>query len=414
MIKILALCTLFQALTVSAVESTLRGVVDLRASATSSSTSYLNAGYGKFGNDDGQSFSIDQLGLQHSLMFESGISSHLVLNAFQGKDDDKDELKAGVTEAYLKYRSLVNESGYRWQTKFGIFYPDISLENNAIAWASKYTLNSSMMNTWIGEEIRALGSEVSVTRLGRFNNVPYDLSFSMTGFINNDPAGSLISWHGWTQSHRQTFWTEKRELPSFLALRPGNALEGQAKSSDPFVEIDSRVGLYSKAEIKFHKKGLLSIGYYDNNATPYLVENGQYAWETRFLHVAGKWHLPYGIELSGQYMIGDTLMQNPDMMDIVNNDFHSGYVTLSKRWGKHRLTTRFEDFSVTDNDSTPGDDNNENGKAATLSYNYRIAKPTFISLEYNWIDSYRAARVYLNLPQQLIEKQWQIAVRYFY
>ena len=412
--KILCLCALLLTLPTNAVESQLRGIIDLRASTTSSSLSYLNAGYGKFGADDGQSFSMAQLGLQHSFMFESGISSHVVLNAFQGKGDNKNQIKAGVTEAYLKYRSLVNESGFRWQTKLGIFFPEISLENNAIAWASKYTLNSSITNTWIGEEIRALGSEVSLTRLGRFNNAAYDISFSLAGFVNNDPAGSLISWHGWTQSNRQTLWTEKRKLPSFLALRPGNALAGQAKSSDPFVEIDSRVGLYSKAEIKFHKKGLFSLGYYDNNATPYIVENGQYAWKTRFTHIGNKWSLPYGIEFSGQYMIGDTLMQSPDMIDVVNNDFKSGYIMLTKRWKNHRLTTRFETFSVTDNDLTPGDNNNEDGKAATINYNYRLAKPTFISLEYNWINSDRAARVYLDLPQQLIEKQWQISIRYFY
>lgn len=395
---------------VNAVDSKLRSIVDIRVSDTSSSTSYLNAGYGKFSSNNGHRISLAQIGIEHSLSWESGLSSHLVANAFQ----DENKVKVGITEAYLKYRSLVNESGYRWQSKHGIFYPNISLENDAIAWASKYTLNSSMINTWVGEEIRALGSEVSLSRLGRFHNVPYDLSFTVSAFVNNDPTGSLLSWHGWTQSNRQTLWTEKRKLPNFLALRPGNALAGQAKSSDPFDEIDSRIGFYGKAEANFHKKGQISIGLYDNNASPYVVENGQYAWKTRFLHLSGKWRLPYGAELSGQYMLGDTLMQNPEKIDIVNNDFSSGYITLTKRLGAHRFTTRLEKFSVTDNDQTIGDNNKEKGKSATLNYSYRVSKPAFLSLEYNWINSDRASRVYLNQPIHLIERQWQISLRYFY
>ena len=410
MIRSLCLTGLLLSSVVDAGESRLDGIVDLRATSTSSITSYLNAGYGKFANNDGNALSLAQLGLTYDYTWQSGISSHLVVNAF----DDDNKFKAGLTEAYFKYRSLVNEAGYRWQSKLGIFYPDISLENDAIAWASKYTLNSSMINTWIAEEVRALGSEISVTRVGRFNQASYDLSFSLTAFVNNDPTGSLISWHGWTQSSRQTLWTETRKLPNIIALRSGNVLSEQARNSDPFVEVDSRIGLYGRAEIKFHQKGEMSVGFYDNNATPYIVENGQYSWRTRFTQLASKWRLPYGMQLSGQILFGDTLMQNSEKGDMVRNNFSSAYVKLSKRWSIHRLTGRLEKFSVTDNDQTIGDNNNEKGTAITVNYSYRLAKPTFLSVEYNQIISHRAARSYLNQPQHLTEKQWQLSIRHFF
>ncbi len=123
---------------------------------------------------------------------------------------------------------MPNESGYRLQIKGGIFYPEISLENNAFAWASKDTLNSSTLNTWIGEEVRVLGTEIKITRMGRLNNDAYDLSFSASAFVNNDPPGALLAWHGWTMSRRQTLWGEGREFPWFPALAEGGALAEQA------------------------------------------------------------------------------------------------------------------------------------------------------------------------------------------
>lgn len=156
------------------------------------------------------------------------------------------------------------------------------------------------------------------------------------------------------------------------------------------------------------------MGYYDNNATPYRVEYGQYAWETKFVHFSAKWRMPCGIHLSGQYLAGKTLMQNPDKQDMVNNDYRSASLSVTKRWRKHRLTSRIEEFSVTDNDSTLGDNNEEHGKSLTLNYTYRMNKPLFLSAEYNLINSDRPARVYLTQPQLLTERQWQLSARYFF
>lgn len=396
--------------TVSAVESTLHSLIDVRVTSTDSSTSYLNAGYGKLGFDNGDSLTLSQLGLSHRLKWQSGVSTHLVVNAHS----QNDELKLGLTEGYVGYKSLVNQAGYRWQSKLGIFYPRISLENNGIAWSSIATLSSSMINTWIGEEVRALGSELTLTRLGKFNHAPYDISFSVASFINNDPTGSLLSWHGWTMSNRQTRWTEKRTLPAFMARQPGNPLAEQAQASDPFKEIDSRLGFYLKTEFKLPKKIQFSMGYYDNNAKPYLVKNGQYAWHTKFLDLGLKLAFSKSLTLTGQYLVGSTLMQNPQQQDMVNNDFSSGYLTLTKRWRVHQVALRAELFDVLDNDFTLGDNNNEHGSALTLSYHYRVSKALYLASEFNWLQSYRPARQYLARQAAQIDKQSQLALRYYF
>ena len=393
-----------------AVESTFHGLLDIRATTTSSLDSYTSGGWGKFALNDGQALSLSQAGAVLTLAWDNGLSTHLVANAYKNNDD----FSVGVTEAYVKYSGLPNESGYRFQSRLGIFYPKISLENNAYAWASKNTLNSSSLNTWIGEEIRVLGSEISFTRLGKVTKSPFDLSFHLSTFVNNDPAGALLSWHGWTISNRQTLWTEKVPITNFQARREGNVLEDQASSSDPFLEVDDRVGAHIRAEIKFHRKGILSTGYYNNNAKPYIIDNGQYGWKTRFYHIDLTWRLPKGIILTSQFLSGDTLMQSPERENMVNNKYNNGYIALSKRFDLHRLTSRIEAFNVKDNDHTLGDNNTENGKAFTINYSYRLSKPWFLSAEYTWIDSHRPARNYTNHPVNLIEKQLTFAARYFY
>ena len=392
------------------IEANFHGLLDLRVTTTDSLTSYTQGGYGKFAVNDGETFSLSQAGAQLSLAWDSGISAHVVANAYNNNDD----FKIGLTEAYLKYSGLPNASGYRWQSKLGIFYPRISLENNAYAWASKNTLNSSSLNTWIGEEVRVLGNEITLTRLGRINKNPFDLSLSVSAFVNNDPSGSMLSWHGWTISNRQTLWTEKIPLPSFRARMQGYDLYTQASSSDPFLELDDRVGGHVRAEVKFHKKGALSAGYYNNNGKPYVVENGQYAWKTRFTHIDLTWLLPKGIILTSQLLHGDTLMQSHERKNVVDNDYTNGYIALTKRMKAHRITARIEKFNVKDNDQTLGDNNTERGKAFTLNYTYRLSKPWFLSTEFTWINSHRPARMYTNNLVDLTERQLTFAARYFY
>lgn len=401
-------------------EYKMHGILDIRATATDSlEKSYMAAGQGKFGLNDGEHLSVAQAGTELSVLWDNGLSAHGIINAFANTETANDTV-IGVTEAYLKYRTLPNSEGYRLQIKAGFFYPEISLENNAYAWASRDTLNSSMINTWLAEEVRLLGSEFKVTRLGRINNNKFDLSLSTSLFVSNDPSGALLSWHGWTMSSRQTLWGEKRALPWFPAREPGNDLAEQAGESDPFVELDNQVGYHVRGEWLLHNKGAISAGYYDNRATPYEVVDGQYGWDTRFYHLGIKWSLSKNISLISQYLAGKTLMQGPDRHDVVNNDYASGFIALTYKWrawlgnNKHKSTVRIESFSVTDNDKTVGDDNNENGDALTLNHTYRVSKHWFLSSEVNLIDSYRPTRAYENQDIDLIEKQFQLAARYFF
>ncbi|MGJ8692295.1 MAG: hypothetical protein ACSHW0_07420 [Thalassotalea sp.] len=394
-----------------AAEFSAQGVVDVRLTHNDTITSFRDGGYGKFDLTNGENFSLAQAGISIKAEWDSGLSAHIVANGYQ----QNNTTRAGLTEGYLKYLSLPNESGYRWQSKLGFFYPEISLENNAIAWASKNTLNSSAINTWIGEEVRVLGNEYSLVRLGKFHDSQFDVSGTLGVFKNNDPSGALLAWHGWTVGNRQTLWTEKVTLPPLLALQTGNPLDGQqAVASDPFYEVDNNFGWHGNAKLKWHKKGKILVGYYNNKAQPFLVEKGQYGWRTRFYHLGFEWHFTNAWQLTGQYLYGDTLMQNSDRDNIVKNDYSSAYLALSKRFKQHRYTLRVEEFSVRDKDSFAFDNNNETGNSFTVNYTYRWSKPLFLALEHNWINSTRYARAYSDQKIKLIEQQSQLSLRYFF
>ncbi len=81
---------------------------------------------------------------------------------------------------------------------------------------------------------------------------------------------------------------------------------------------------------------------------------------------------------------------------------------------QHWFSGRVEKFSVSDKDQMSADNNNESGKAATFNYSYRINKHLFFHGEYSWLSSSRPSRVTHGVAKDLIEHQFQLALRYFF
>jgi len=387
-----------------AVEHKVHGVFDLRYSTTDGIDTYLEGDYGKFRFNDGNQFSLAQGGLSYQASWQDKLSLHLIANAYL--DGVKDGI--GLTEAYIQYKTLPTEQGYRFKARGGLLYPKVSMTNVLTAWASPYTLSYSAINTWLAEELRHQGLDFSLTRLGKFNGSKHDFELSVAAFQANDPAGAVLSWHGWTLSSRQTLRHERQALPnSYIGFVP--------PESDMFLELDHRIGYHINGQWIWHDHGKVLLGYYDNNADAKVVKNLQWAWTTRFFHFGVKWQLGHGLDLIAQHLSGDTLMLSTSgMVDLVNNDYDSSFLLLTKKQGKHRFTGRIEQFEVADRDTFSFDNNNEKGDALTLNYSYRINRHWFLHLEANWVDSDRPSRVSKGQPESLIERQLQLAARYFF
>ncbi len=391
-----------------ALEADFSGLLDLRLGHSHGLDSYVSGGQGKLQHSPGTRLSLGQAALISDLTLTDQVNLIGVLNGFS----DEDKSRLGVTELYLRYRGLPDDSGFRQGLKAGLFYPAISLENRARAWSTANTLTPSTMNSWIGEELRATGLEYTAEWLGKFRDKSYDLKLNGTVYFNNDTAGSMLSWHGWTQSSRQTVLGEELEIPYFPAL--DNDLSAQARDSDPFHEEDDKPGYMVSLELNLERRRQLQLGYYDSNTTPYSVTNGQYGWHTKFLFAGINWSIDRNWSVQGQIMSGDTLMQSPLRVDVVNNSYQSAYLSLGWRSGKQRLNARVEEFSVTDRDNTYQDNNNEYGKALTLSYRYQFARQWFMLGEFSWLDSHRPARWYQGEAVDQVERLSQLGVRYYF
>ncbi|TQV86418.1 hypothetical protein [Aliikangiella coralliicola] len=392
-----------------ATEYKINGILDLRAVSNDGINSYLEGGHGKYRFNETDQLSLSHLGVDFKIDWENNYSFHAVANGYSDRTNDG----IGISEAYLQYKGLPFGSGLRYQYRVGMLYPRVSMENIGRAWSSPYSLSYSTLNGWIGEEFRYLGFENRLVRLGKLNQSAYDFELGIALMTHNDPAGAMLAWHGWVMTSRQSLWNESLIIPDFPA-RENTLLRNQAAESEPFLELDDRIGYHVTGEVKKTGKGNLFLGKYDNQADPKVVKNGQWGWRTAFDHIGIKMKISKRLQFIGQFLKGHTLMQSPAGQDLVKNDYQSGFVMLSYNMAPHRFTTRLEEFSITDNDNIIGDNNQEYGKAATFSYAYRIQREWVLHLENNWIQSHRYARHYHHLPVELIERQWQVGVRYYF
>lgn len=408
--KIIIFSLAAASLSSNAVETSFKGLVDIRAYVVDSDNadSYLAGDYGKFRYDHGSGIALGQLAGQLHLDWQNNWSATVIANGFANKGNEA----LGLTEAYFQYKGLPSESGWRLKSKIGIFYPLVSMENVATAWSSPYTLTSSSLNNWVGEEFRSTGVNLSLERLGRFSGSDHSFGAEISLLQDNDPAGAMLTWHGWTIGSRQTLLQERLKLPYFPARR--DMLAEQAAESDPFLELDDRWGVHVAANWRYKNLAKVHLGYYDNHAEEGVVIDGQYTWTTEFSHIGIKLKPAKGWEVIAQYMTGSTYMVSPTGLRVVDTDYDNGFVMLRHQWRQHQVALRAEHFSVDDLDMTYGDNNNETGDAISIAYRYQLNRQNFILTEFNLVDSDRPARRYVGQQQTLLERQWQLGYRYYF
>ena len=406
-IKLLFFVYLF---TLEAADHHLSGLIDIRWSQTNSIKSHQFGGYGKYRYSDGGELNLAQLSTVIKSSWNDSLSSHVVLSAYaQEKETD-----IGLTEGYIQYRSLPSQSGYRYNLKVGVLYPQLSINNQGPGWSSPFTLTNSVINSWLAEEVRHLGINFRWDMLGRFAQRDYDVSLALDLFRHNDTTGALLAWHGWAMSSQQTLWRQSKPLPTMMVRTPGQVLENQSDDSDPFTEVDHRSGYNLVAIWKKGRDLKFQLGRYDNRATPYVIEDGQYAWHTPFDHLGIQWRLSDNFNFFFQYLKGSTKMQNWSRNNIVYNGISSAYLLGSYRKEKSRANVRLDYFDIDDRDTTANDNNHEYGHAITINYHYQPKRSWVGIIEYNRIESVRPARVDYMGELDSTEHQLQFALRYYY
>ena len=249
-------------------------------------------------------------------------------------------------------------------------------------------------------------------RLQSFGN-KHTVSLHAAIFEGNDPAGGLMAWKGWSIHDRQSRFSDEIPLPPIPRIQPGQWWDEQDPFITPLLEIDEKPGYYVNLEWRYGTRFLLRAMTYDNRADPIGIENNQFAWWTWFDHVAVQATLPWDIGLLAQWMEGYTVWGRfRNGVYSVDNEFISSYLLITRSFDRHRITARYDDFEVTEADSTPLDENRENGYAWTLAYQWQATDNLSLAAEWLKIYTNRPAWAYFDLEESQTERQFQLALRF--
>ena len=391
---------------------TLSVILDARLVLADGNRSWIEGGLGKSrfdGQNDGD-FQIHAMPVEAALIWQPRFSDSFNGNfsaAWQHGSDDED---FDLMEAYLTF--IPSRSGdTNFALKAGLYWPEISLEHaTGGAWSTVYTITPSAINSWVGEEVKVIGAEATLSH--SFGS--QDLSLTAGAFGFDDTSGTLLSFRGWALND------VKNSAFSQLPLPPLNAFltPRQESVTRSILEIDNRVGFYGRAEWRPSSSIVLNAFYYDNRGEPRaFTASLQWGWRTRFWNAGLVADLGPETRFIAQAMTGTTLMgfiPAGTGRHWVDTRFRSAYGLLTHRIGSGAVSGRFELFDTTERGSrmTPTEEN-ETGWAATAAGRLPLWDKFTLFVEALHIESKRGARTTrLGLPRKESQTVLQAALRF--
>ncbi len=292
-------------------------------------------------------------------------------------------------------------SAWRSNLKIGAFYPPISLEHRASGWSNPYTIDSSALNTWVGEELRTIGIGYELAHLGIAQGGRLDWGVDAAVFGWNDPAGVILAFRGFSLNDRQT--------PLFGRI--GTYAYGGREQRVIFTEIDNRPGYDASAYVKSDNGLELRALHYDNRGDPSVAKPSiqDYAWHTSFDSAGLRWDGQHGTAFIAQWLDGTTrATPNPQY----TWDFKTWFVLLAQNFGKHRFAVRYDDFSTEqDTEYLSGAGSYDAGKAWTVGWTWSVREHVEIAAEWLRVDSTDNGRVMLGEAPHAVERSVQLALR---
>lgn len=377
---------------------TVTGYGDLRVVGAAGPAGYLDGGLGKFRTGGGATkLHAAEAVAQIDWRIGDGFSAVAVARVEPYTPGVVDAL-----EAYLRY-APATDGDLSFSAKAGAFFPAISLENDDLGWASPYTLTPSAINSWIGDELRTIGSEATL----RWNSELGTVSLIAALTCCNDEAGVLIADRGWTLNDRPSGLFERLRQPAQTLLLQRAPAYGRTGLFD---EIDGRPGWYAGATWQMPGLGKLSLLRYDNEGDPHDKTLRDSAWDTRF------WSLGYRtgfgpLTLQAQALRGDTVIAGPTF--VAHTKFQSAYLLASYDWQDWRLSLR-EDLFATRRANVVNAIWSEDGDAFTAAVSYAPRDWLRLTGEAIAMNSRRGEYVPAGLGLNRADTQVQFSTRVFF
>jgi hypothetical protein len=373
------------------------GVIDARLYSGGGDT-WVNGGEGKGEYTRSSGLRLGEAVLVWSPRLTKDVGFHVSGSAAPGNSGRVD-----LMEAYASYKAPTI-AGSDLTFRAGTFFPRISLEHDDLSWSTIHTITPSAINTWVSEEIKLAGAEVSVTHAVGAGS----LEVSATLFGHDDTAGAMLAYHGWTlhdlKAGLSTKWTFPRsELRTLYPRQP--TFSAASRSVNGAIGELVQTGFRTPSVYV----GLL---HYRNGGDRTSSTRGQYSWATQFSEAVGSWAIRPSTTVYAQYLLGDTKMGPYLPPIVVNAAFSSAYLMVTQAVGKDEISSRIETFRVHDRTFVAVDNQNENGHAETIDYIHNIDGRIQIRLELEKISSARPMRLFVSTPERQSQVIGQMAVRY--
>jgi hypothetical protein len=287
--------------------------------------------------------------------------SATVVGSLQGGERSQ----AGLSQAYLRFRPLRSASGAAFSARAGLMWPPVSLEHAGADWHVADSITPSAINSWIGEEVRPVALEGSVS-------VPAgDHKFRATAaiFAANDTSGTLLTFRGWALHDRTTLAFNRWPLPPI----DGEMGQLQAPFTHPLADLHSgfahRPGYYAKLAWQPPVPVRIELFRYDNRASPIDVDDQlEWGWRTTFDNLGLVANLGGGAEFKAQALQGRTRMGYAmEGRHWVDNRFRSAFMLATRPLGRFGIALRADAFDTRNQGSLIGDDYDETGWSAMLA-----------------------------------------------
>ncbi|HLZ73952.1 hypothetical protein [Phenylobacterium sp.] len=360
---------------------TVHGLADIRLAAADGERSWLDGGFGKTAVAAGHGrFDLSQAVAEWRPQLNFALGAVV---SVQAQPQVRPALD--LDEAYVTLKAPPTSVG-RFSARAGLFYPPVSQEHTGLGWTTPDTVSASALDTWIGEEVKVGGVELSWK--GAVGGHKLEATGAVFGW--DDTSATLLTFRGWaTDAVRAGAFTH-------FSLPPLSAFAGQFQGDEtyPARELDHRAGYYARLEWRPPAPVSFNLIRYDNAGNRTAVDADlQWAWATRFTDAGLRWQADTDTVVLAQALQGHTVMGHAipggrwfDM------DFQAAYALVTHRFGEDAATFRLDGFRNHDRTFVALDNNNETGWAATAAWRKRLSPHANLILEAERISSKRPAR----------------------
>ncbi|MBL0042344.1 MAG: hypothetical protein IPP28_15210 [Xanthomonadales bacterium] len=403
--RVMALMVLMTSAAVQAETPQVFGFARAGVSASDAPTSWHEGGWGRYlADEDDASIDIEA---QFALLWEPSLEWRLFAQALVRGDAAGRGEHAGLVEAYAE-RTMFFGNDQRLRLRAGQFFLPTSREAVDPLWQSRYTLGLSALNSWIAEEARPIGLDLSWRSPAESAR---EWELAATGVIGNDSSGALLAWRGFAQHDRLSVLGEVLPLPALDSLSDDGAFGHQRDDgTKPFgPDLDGRTGYAWRARYGDPHRFRVLATVSDNRGDRGL-HRGEYAWRTRYALLGGEWQPGEHWMLAGEWIDGDSgmgLRTGPH----VDLDFSAAYLLAS--WAPDddwRWSARIERYEIIDRDAV-AEDNSDDGHTLTLSLLHGFAGNWRAGLEWLHGDSVHAASAMINQTDDTGGDLWRIELR---